>query len=562
MKKSFLKKIFAASLGVVLIFAAVGCGGKGDGPVNELTLFRWDFSYVNTAKKMNSPLYKAVSDAIGGVELTAITTGSDAWEDAITRRFNTNELPDLFITKGPETPALYRKMIRDEAIVPVSDYVSETKYPNLYRQLQKYDFLKDNVYYSKGKHWSVPINWSLEFAMYVRADWIDNLNKPEKLTRILTEELGHAPSAAELEAGRFQEPDDLVEFYRLARAFTLYDPDENGASDTYGYSSSDCYTDNWIYEAFGGYNHMIKDGDGYTNSSVTEGNKKAVAFINRLISENIMDPDWVTNNVDDKQDKFMQGKVGMMLAHTWYNTIVSGFMAANFGETIESATAKIDMIAPPAGPDGTRGAKGHPDFWTVICINADIGKAKILKALELLDFLHSDEGLDLFLYGIEGVHYETDSKGEKISKLGKNGKGFNYTLLSYEKATVLGTYAWWTSDYYSPYATNADKIVAIMDKAKEYCRYDTIPYLQTPKYVEYANSLQEYYETSITNMVREKSYYSGAYDAKGAVNWENLIIVNDSLNGAWNSYTNDYLTKYHGREVINEYNEYAKNLGH
>ena len=69
-------------------------------------------------------------------------------------------------------------------------------------------------------------------------------------------------------------------------------------------------------------------------------------------------------------------------------------MAAHQGETIESATEKIDMIEPPAGPDGVRGAKGHPNFWTAICINADIGEAKIKKALELLDYLHSDKGRD------------------------------------------------------------------------------------------------------------------------------------------------------------------------
>lgn len=151
MKRS-IKSVLAGFMCAVILPSAFACGGgSAGGDANELTLFRWDFSYVNTAKKMNSPLYKAVSDAIGGVELTAITTGSDTWEDTITRRFNTNELPDLFITKGPESPDLYYKMIRDEAIVPVSDYVSETEYPNLYRQLQKYDFLKENVYYAEGK---------------------------------------------------------------------------------------------------------------------------------------------------------------------------------------------------------------------------------------------------------------------------------------------------------------------------------------------------------------------------------------------------------------------------
>ena len=98
MKRS-IKSVLAGFMCSVILPSAFACGGgSAGGDANELTLFRWDFSYVNTAKKMNSPLYKAVSDAIGGVELTAITTGSDTWEATNTRRFNTNELPDLFIT--------------------------------------------------------------------------------------------------------------------------------------------------------------------------------------------------------------------------------------------------------------------------------------------------------------------------------------------------------------------------------------------------------------------------------------------------------------------------------
>ena len=137
-------------------------------------------------------------------------------------------------------------------------------------ELKKYDFLAANVSYSQGKHWSIPVSHTLEHTLYIRKDWVDNLNKPAKLTAILTEELGHAPSAQELNDNRFVYPTTMLEFYRLCRAFTLYDPDDNGLHDTFGYTcgaGENFFSDCWIFEAFGaGYQRMVTVGDRYESS--------------------------------------------------------------------------------------------------------------------------------------------------------------------------------------------------------------------------------------------------------------------------------------------------------
>ena len=163
--------------------------------------------------------------------------------------------------------------------------------------------------------------------MYLRLDWIENLNA--KLASILVSDgiiANESAMTQELyERYKFKVPETLTEFYRLTRAFSKYDPDGNGRDDTYGYTSSESnmWFNNWIFEAMGTktegahdstYWGWVDDGKGgVTSSWVTEGNKKAVAFLNKLYAENILDPDYIATTATQKQTKFVQGKVGVMV---------------------------------------------------------------------------------------------------------------------------------------------------------------------------------------------------------------------------------------------------------
>ena len=556
--KKLTKALVCVAMAVFLCLPAAACGG-GQGDPDQLSIFGWSLASVQTAQKTNTPIYAKIKKNTG-VDLKVHSVNSAAFDEALNKLFNMRELTDLFITYGPEKPALYEKMIKDGAILPVSDYVSESKYPNLHKHLQQYEFLEDNLYYAEGKQWSIPTNHSLEHAIYVRQDWIDNLNQPEKLRTILTEELGRTPTEEELETMKFKLPDTLLEFYRLARAFTKYDPDGNGQHDTYGYTgASDMWSENWIYIAFsGGYQQMVPNGEGgYTSSDASEGAKQAIAFINRLHNEGIMHPDWQTDTFSDKQDKFCQDKVGIIEAHCWFNNIVTGYISAHADQSIEEASGRIAMIAPPAGPDGTRGILGHPGFWTAVCINANIGEAKIEKALTLMDYLYSPEGQDLFVYGVEGENYKVEN-GEKVSLMGKNASGFNYTVASYDAAYPLSAFCNWTADYFSPFATNADKIIAQMEAAKAYATVEEHPMVQTPLYVKNFEGMISFAEESFMDMITSESNYREP--AGGEVTWENLYSYNAAFNESWNAYIDKYMGDYQGKATIDEYNEYIRNI--
>lgn len=553
------KKILCAVLCLVLAIPVFGaCGKKQDDSV--LTVFRWDFAQINNAKKVRSPLYKKVKEVIG-VDIDAQTAGSSSWEGVINNKYQTGDLPDMFVSYAMDRPLVYEKWIKDGAVLPISDYVSETEYPNVYNRLKEFDYLKERLPYAKGKHYALPISTTLEHGMFIRTDWIDNLNRPAKLTAILTDELGHAPSATELENNRFKIPENLIEFYRVARAFSKYDPDGDGRNDnTYGYTSSETnmWFNNWIFEAFDTtFFGMVEDGNGgLTASWVTDENKNAVAFMNRLYNEGILDPDYINTNANQKIEKFVKGQVGIMVSNIWYNTILNKFKSAT-GKSDEEAKNSFAIILPPKGENGNYGMRGNAGFWCCTAIRGDVSPAKRTAALKLLDFLLSEEGEELFTYGMEGIHYKVEN-GEKVSLMGTDSDGFNYTLSSKDPAFELTSLVDWKKSYCLPFMTNGDIVADLLAKAAAYSRVDPVLYVQTPLFVEKEQTLGSNSINAFVSMIANKSIYnSGGYDTTKIPAWDDLI--NGSvLDSEWNAFKNDYLVKWGGQAMISEYSAAAK----
>ncbi|MBQ9104404.1 MAG: hypothetical protein IJY57_04925 [Clostridia bacterium] len=544
-------------------------GGKGmdDG---KLTIYHWMVNSLGSVDKANMPIYNILKEANGGFDMEA-TSISD-WETNLATLYGTGNLPDIFVHMGPERPEDYQQFIEEGVLLPISDFVDEDNWPNIANHLKKFDYLRGNLPYAEGRHWSIPVDWTLEHTMYVRLDWIANLNKTAKLTEILTDELGHAPNAQELAQGKFTEtgPKDLLEFYRLSRAFTLYDPDEDGDDNTYGYTDSryeDFFADCWIFEAFdAGYDRMVnfgtEDEPDFKSSWANDNTKKAVAFMNNLFKNGYMDPAFASNSMADKQDKFCKGEVGMIEGHAWYNTILTSFLSANNskGWTIEQASEKIGVFNPPKGENGTYGIKGNPNFWTVMCINAGLSDDEVVAALDLFDFLLSDEGGDIMRYGVEGTHYTLDNTKSDYTKyvakgalLQKDTKGFNYTLQQVDYAAQLSAICNLSDGYYSPYQTNAGKIIDLMDSADEYATYEEYPFLSPDLYVEHWQELKSEAQKDFLTMIKTPA---GTAAVKGAgLTWPALNnMASSGFNSSWNTYMNKF-DSLGGNDMVEEYNE-------
>ena len=146
--------------------------------VDNITMFCNDWEQFNNAASVRSPVYKELVKA-AGTELKAKSTGLETYYTQLDLMRVNQQLPEMFIIDGPTNPELYRGLIRDGEIIPITYYVNEENkddYPYLYEYLQQFSYMKTNLTYAKNEIWFVPVKWSNDKSLYVRRDWIRNLN--------------------------------------------------------------------------------------------------------------------------------------------------------------------------------------------------------------------------------------------------------------------------------------------------------------------------------------------------------------------------------------------------
>lgn len=537
-----------------------------DEDVDKIYIFKNDWSNFNSSRTTNSPIYQRIKAHIN-CDIYAQNTSYDLFETALGLKQAAGELPDIFLTNGPDNSSFFKRLLDNEDLLPISDWVNEEHYPNIYHYLQQFNFIRHNFTIAKGKHYYIPSSWHNEKSLFVRADWIRNLNN--KLDDILVaEHIVNSKSEitdAIREQWKYKDPDTLLEFYRLARAFTIYDPDGNGYDDTYGYlSESNKSMDSWIYNAFdAGFEQFIPDVNNpgkYITAHIADGAKYATAFIARLMSEGYMSVDSLTGDQNTKITKYATGVAGMIYSHNWYDTMADQCMAKT-GCSIDEVKTIIHAIEPPAGKNGTHGGWGKTGCWQGFCINKNMSNARIRKCLELYNYLLSDEGYDLLKYGVQGVHFDYDEQGNFINYLPKTGNGFYKTIEFVDTAAFLYPLVDWSMHYKSKALTFADQIVPRHIIGEHNSIFEDYPYIITNTAAIRLDTCEDYFEETISSVEKNEknAYYrpsdSSSYNPK-TFTWDNLYQTTDKLDSKWNSYVSSYLSDYYGRQIIDEYNDF------
>ena len=592
MKK--LNKILALLLSVGVITSLYGCGPKNNGfdmneteaDVKDITLLGGDMdTYQTNGVDENTAVYRAMKAALG-FDVYAMTGVSNAQlPEKIKLYHSTNALPEIFRIHGPYNSSLYQYLIEEEAIVAIDEYVNESTkdtYPNLYERLQPFDYMKKNVTYANGHIYFVPTYWGNEKALYVRTDWIDNLNA--KLADILVEE-GVIANASQMtndlyEKHKYVVPTTLTEFYRLSRAFTIHDPDnDKNDKNTFGYvTETNRDFDSWMYVACDtGWKQWMPDVNPvtgavneegtYVHSNTSEGSKVATAIFSKMYAEGYITPSSIGNTEGQKQTQFTKGQAGMMYQQVErYNYVCRTMSQLETQSTpierFQKAATRFTMTMPPAGKNGTFG--GHSPYASCYlpgpAINANMSQARIKKCLEFLEWYYSDEGQMLMIYGVEGLHYEVQDNGsikrlvkadqygivERMSANIDNATRLHYMLeLPYESLRVI---------------TNGDMIVDLIKQANEsQCMSDYLDVV-TPTAEKWTDRANEWFDKESWNMMR--NYGCNAdwkYDEKtwATDGWSKLYTISSTLNTKWSAYVNTYNNAYNGTNMYEEYNGYV-----
>jgi ABC-type glycerol-3-phosphate transport system substrate-binding protein len=486
-KKWFI--LVTAVLALTSVLSACGGGNNAGSSTNtlpantapsqasepvELSVFSWMF---DGADAPDSAIYKQLQDKLN-IHLKPVTASWNDWEEKLNVMIASGEMPDVFISYGIDRPVQYRQWIKEGMILPISD--SAEQYPNIKKSLANFDILAKTT---GDKHYALPIfnesgsgkNAVSGHNILIRKDWLDKLN--------------------------LQVPTTIDEFYAVAQAFTENDPDGNNKKDTYGYTSSSGGVW-WQYPIFNAFDTSTdrwekKDGQ-WAPEIISDETRNAVVFLNKMYNEKILDPEFILNTDDKKIEKFVTGKVGMIIHNantTFYNDIYNKFKQAQPAADPKSIFTWVGTLR---GETGIQRMDGSNNFWCETSINANISEEKQKKALELLDYLLSDEGQNLMLNGIEGVHYKQD--GDKIVPLMSDEEK------SKDKAFGLKALVSWNTDYLPDNTPNKEEIVALSKSTGDYAVPNPLAYLNISEQVldpSIQNQLSDFVNEEIVKLIVE-----------------------------------------------------------
>ena len=597
MKKA--NRFLALALGAGMAIGMTACGPQNNGfdmnetaaDVTEITILSGDMdTYQTDGVDKNTPVYQALKAAVGFDVYARTGVSKEQLPERIKLLQSTGELPEVFRIHGPYNSSLYEYLIEEDAVVAIDEYVNEStksEYPNLYEHMKQFDYMKSNVTYANGHIYFIPTYWGNEKCMYVRTDWIDALNA--KLGDILVKE-GVISSASQMTNNLYEQykyvvPETLTEFYRLARAFSIHDPDGNGKKDTYGYvTEKNRDYDSWMYVALDtGWKQWMEDvnpltgekvnAGTYVNSNTSNGSKIATSIFSKMYKEGYISIESISNTEGLKQDQFSKGQAGMMYQQVErYNYVARSIAQLTSGTTnqekFQNAMNRFTIALPPEGKNGTYG--GHSPYSSCYlpgpAINKQMSEARIKKCLDLFEFFYSEEGQTLFTYGVEGVNYEKNSDGSITVKNKVDAYGVMDRLTANNDNAARFTYMMELPYTTLSIITNGDKMVDMISKTNaSQCLSDYLDVV-TPTAEGWMTRANEWFDSASWSLMQGKDLNGKAsviaadwtYDESTWTTdaWTKLYTVSSTLNTQWSSYVNTYNGAYKGTDMQDEYNSY------
>lgn len=429
--------------------SSANSGTEAAGAPVELSVYSYFFDKVTGSEPILSEIQKKLN-----IKIKFISVPYSDWAQKMNVLFASGDIPDIIMNSGYGTKDIYLQWIKEGMLLPLSDY--ENDYPNLKRQLAKFESLRIA---QGGKSYGLPIGDATsdislmnDHALYVRKDWLEKVGLPL--------------------------PKTIDDFYAVAKAFSDSDPDGNGNRDTYGFSTGN---QNWwsypIYNAFGASADRWSYTDGQWQPEViSDQMKDGVAFLKKMYQEGILEPDFAINTDDQLREKFIAGKIGMMFSTGGgYNELYDKFASA-YPDKDPGSLFTFESVG-LAGKDGTIRIDSQGGWWGATSINAKLSDEKKKKALELLDYLLSDEGLQLTRYGVEGTHYKKEGD-QFVTLLPKDEKTGNYKdLYEVDQSGQLKYLVTWDYSFKPDHTPHREENLAMAKQNADHLREDKLAYL-------------------------------------------------------------------------------------
>jgi putative aldouronate transport system substrate-binding protein len=198
-------------------------------------------------------------------------------------------------------------------------------------------------------------------------------------------------------------PDTLDDYYKMLKTFKEKDP----SIVPLGTKFSDL---NAIFYAFGTYNSYFLKNDKMEFGPGMPEMKEALAYLNKLYSEKLLEPEFGIIASKQIEAKVSSGKVGAYTGHLNLTDFYTSIMKKDF------PNAQMIPIPPLTGPDGKKRVIQEQLIGNAAVLSHDTKHAELI--IKLFDYVFSDEGKLLMSYGMEGDSYEMkNGKPEYTEKM-------------------------------------------------------------------------------------------------------------------------------------------------
>ncbi|MEF3302568.1 extracellular solute-binding protein [Paenibacillus sp. GYB003] len=470
MIRSFAKTKGAAAALLLLAPTLAACGASESGPkegAGERTklVFMTTGDVASGSIKPDDRIVAEINKRLG-IDLTLKIVPEGSY-DKINVAMATGDLPDVVTINYPSNSL--SQWIKDGLIVPLNPYLSSM--PTVKQKLES------------------RLQWTAIGGSYYGYPFIEN----ERSNRLLSyradwfETLGLKP------------PKTLDEFYAALKAIATQDPDKNGKADTYGFTSVKPGTESFdfVFYAYGmPYGDYALDASGAVIPKFEHPSfKQGMAYIKKLWDEKLIEPEYMLNDTQMKEQKFYQGKVGMMDASLYRHVsrIETSLQKVN-------PQGKLGYMAPPSGPDGKAGMGATPKSGLFTAVTK--GAKNPEKAAKFIEFMLSKEGRDLLELGIEGVHYT--KQGDKIVYNEAERAKDSFASGGWAHALAWGSVVWPLTNNYlpqtEPQADRAKESVEIASKVM----VPNLINVTTAAENEYGGIVKELYNQYFMNMLTGK----------------------------------------------------------
>ena len=148
--------------------------------------------------------------------------------------------------------------------------------------------------------------------------------------------------------------------------------------------------------------------DGYNDPNMPE----ALEYVRSLIADGLVDPDLFSLGSAEARDRALQGGAGAIHI-SWDQMTKPEFVAAGEAAQPDAEWRMLDVLNGP----GKEGGMPSNSYGSVQGIPASVGEdeERLDALLTYLNYLGTDEGSRLVMFGIEGTHYEMD--GDSVTAL-------------------------------------------------------------------------------------------------------------------------------------------------